>query len=132
MTWIKFRKRVERWLRWHQPQPINVIIIGIGYPSHKLSQILVATNSMQLIACIDEDPWSHRTLFQGVPVHYPSELIALAEKHRVDLIIDFDGESSVLDKDLIAEIANAKTMYCTLGTSDISADTVSKLLKELN
>lgn len=66
----------------------RLILIGIDVPSHSLGSALQQRGAA-LIAFIDEEPWNHRTLMLKSPVHYPSELLALVQKHAVDTVVRF-------------------------------------------
>ncbi len=70
----------------------RVILIGVDYPSHRLGTAL-QQHGLEIIAFIDEEPWNHRTKMLGVTVHYPSEVAALAQRHRADVVVEFKGGS---------------------------------------
>ena len=85
-------KRLHQKFARHKTLPIRLILVGIDYPSHTLGKVLQARDC-EIIAFIDDEPWNHRTKMLGVTVHYPSEVAALAERYRVDILVRFKGEA---------------------------------------
>jgi len=80
-----------------RPAPVAVILVGIGYPTHRLIELSRRHRGIEVVAVIDDYPWHHRTLIQGVRVHYPSEIAALAAKHGVSDLGVFGDAAHLLD-----------------------------------
>ncbi|WP_299196971.1 hypothetical protein [uncultured Amphritea sp.] len=95
----------------------KLIIIGIGYSSHNLSKALLATGGYQIIAYIDEEPWNHLNQMNGAKLYYPSELLALAEKHRVDGVLKFEGEGWQPDNQSLVALKKLSAVYIDLDGS---------------
>lgn len=70
----------------------KAIIVGIDTPSYQLAQQLIAQHSVEVIAFIDDEPWSNRTELLGSTVRYPSDICALIERKAVDVLIYFKGQ----------------------------------------
>ncbi|WP_417222642.1 hypothetical protein [Amphritea sp.] len=106
-----------------------LILIDIGYPSHQLSQALLETGQYKIVAYIDEEPWSHLTQMNGANIHYPSELLALAEKNRVVAVIKFEGAGWQPDDRCLSLLANLKVNYITLASDETLAQQVERVIK---
>lgn len=111
--------------------PNSVIIIGIGYPSHRLAEHLISNRLAVPIAFIDDEPWNHRTRMHSAPVHYPSELLALCRKHRVQLVVGFEGEPLQLDSQTLAQLEFNKIRYLSLDPGTSVAQQQQRLLGSL-
>ncbi len=81
-NWLARRRRSQR-------QPL--IIVGIGVPAWEAHRRLAG--GWHTIAFIDENPWNHRTLVDGVAVYYPSEITSLCRRHGVRLVLFTEPES---------------------------------------
>lgn len=68
-----------------------VIFIDIGYACYQLCEALTHQQLAQPSAFIDEEPWSHLTTMLDAKLHYPNEIIALSQKHNVQIVIKFIG-----------------------------------------
>ncbi|WP_296060416.1 hypothetical protein [uncultured Amphritea sp.] len=91
-----------------------LIVIDTGYHSHQLSRALLKSGRYAMVAYIDEEPWNHLNLMNGARIHYPSELQALAEKHRVDVVIKFAGEGWQPDKGCLSALEKIRVKYICL------------------
>lgn len=109
----------------------SVIFIDISYACHCLSKILLATDEYAVIAYIDEEPWNHRHLMNGVKIHYPSELVALTEKYRVAGVIQFKGEGWQPDQHCRAALARLKVSYILLDPNIAVAQQVDIVAQQL-
>ncbi|MGB0663399.1 MAG: nucleoside-diphosphate sugar epimerase/dehydratase [Pontibacterium sp.] len=74
------------------------------YQAHCLSKHVQFQSRLKVVAFIDEEPWSHRTLINGGRVHYPSELLALVKKYQVKVLIVFDHDKPFNDRALTAQL----------------------------
>lgn len=92
----------------------KLIVIDIGYNSHRLSKSLLAIGNYQIVAFIDEEPWNHLNLLSQAKIHYPSELLALAKKHGVDGVLRFEGMGWQPDQDCLSALANLNVEYISL------------------
>jgi len=106
---------VFSWIgRFNKVRIKKLIVIGIGYRSHHLSKALSETGGYQIVAYIDEEPWNHLHQMHGANIHYPSELLALAAKHRVDGVVGFGKEGWQPDKQCLIALTKLKTDYICL------------------
>ena len=105
LTWFERFKKTE--LK-------RLIIIDVGYVSHHLSKALIETDRYEVVAYIDEEPWNHLNLMNGAKIHYPSELLALAERHRADAVIKFEGEGWQPDSDCVSDLQKKRIAYISL------------------
>lgn len=74
----------------------KVIIVGVDYLSFKLYKLLKSGTKFTVINFIDDNPWSHKTLLEGITLRYSSELIGLSENNNVKAILCV--EEQVLEK----------------------------------
>ena len=88
-----------------------VILVGIDYSSYFVSASMSGGGQYRVIAFIDEEPWSHRTVIHEGVVHYPSELLALVEKHKAVAVISFEGEGCELHPGAVEDLAKRKACY---------------------
>ncbi len=110
------------WLsRFKKEEIKKLIVIDIGYNSHHLSKALLEIGHYQIVAYIDEEPWNHLNLMNGAKIHYPSELLALAEKNDVDGVLKFEGEGWQPDDDCLAALAHLDIGYMAL-LKDLNID----------
>lgn len=77
-----------------KPLP-KIIIVGIDTHCYQLAQSLLQHRDVEIVAFIDDEPWSNRTELLGAKVHYPSDMVALVNRREVNLIIDFEGSELV-------------------------------------
>ncbi|SBT18566.1 hypothetical protein MGA5115_02713 [Marinomonas gallaica] len=75
----------------------NTIVVGIDTPSYRLASYLQQAHLANVVAFIDDEPWSNRTDILGVTVRYPSDLSALIERWQVTTVIEFDGNGLIPD-----------------------------------
>lgn len=94
---FKFRKKGD---------PIPLVNVGIGYSSHVVSQCFNAGHQYRVIAYIDDEPWSHRTVINEGVVHYPVELQALVKRNFVRAVIFFEDEKSYFSDSEIAALVD--------------------------
>lgn len=95
---FKFRKK---------PDPIPLVNVGIGYSSHVVAQFFNEGHQYQVIAYIDDEPWSNRTVINEGVVHYPVELQALIKRNFVRAVIFFEEEKSYFsDSEITALVDN--------------------------
>lgn len=104
-----------RWIvRFRKAELKKLIIIGIDYSSHNLSKALLETERFQIIAYIDEEPWNHLNRMNGAKIYYPSELLALTKKHRVDGVLRFEGEGWQPDSLSLIALKQSSADYIVL------------------
>lgn len=79
------------------------IIVGIDFVEHQLAEALLEKGA-NIIAFIDDEPWSHKTEMLGVPLRYPSEIDALAQRHNVQAVITFNQREDLLPDECIQQL----------------------------
>lgn len=89
-------------------------MIDTGYHSHLLSKVLLESGRYAMVAYIDEEPWNHLNQMNGAKIHYPSELQALADKNRADVVIKFTGEGWQPDEGCVCALENMRVKYIAL------------------
>ncbi|WP_067100200.1 nucleoside-diphosphate sugar epimerase/dehydratase [Marinomonas atlantica] len=94
MSWLQCLK--TKLFKLSRPKP-NIIVVGIDTPSYRLASHLQQADLANIIAFIDDEPWTNRTDILGVTVRYPSDLSALIEKWQVTSVIEFDGNDLIPD-----------------------------------
>ncbi|CUB03206.1 nucleoside-diphosphate sugar epimerase/dehydratase [Marinomonas fungiae] len=92
MNWL--RKIGEQWFLKSKSLP-KIIIVGIDTHCYQLAQTLIEHKDAEVVAFIDDEPWTNRTELLGAKVHYPSDMAALVTRKQVRLIIDFDTSEQV-------------------------------------
>jgi len=98
--------------------PPYVIFIDIDLPCYQLCEALVQQHLAQPAAFIDEEPWSHLTIMQGAKLHYPNELIALCQKHQVQIVIKFTGFGWEPNATTIEHLTTLNIVLLTLNPQD--------------
>ncbi|MGI1669874.1 MAG: hypothetical protein K6L74_06050 [Neptuniibacter sp.] len=72
-----------------------------------VSQFFNEGHQYQVIAYIDDEPWSNRTVINEGVVHYPVELQALIKRNFVRAVIFFEEEKSYFsDSEITALVDN--------------------------
>lgn len=112
-----------KWLKWvftklfkRSSSLPNIIVVGIDTPSYRLAQTLQAAKLANIIAFIDDEPWSNRTEILGSTVRYPSDLLALIERWKVIRVIEFNG-NLLLSDDLRVECEQNNAMVVQISSS---------------
>lgn len=123
-----------------QKKCIPIVIIGIGYDSHRLAKLLAQANTVsnhfyQVVAFIDENPWNNLSTLEGVSVYYQSDLISLIMKRHVEIVFYLEGEDVVildvvyqeinkllLSKKDVKQICLTKKMLSTFSKSNFGID----------
>lgn len=105
------RNRLHRILNWFiKPitEPIKFIFIDAGYHCYSVATALQERDGCELVAFIDEEPWGHLTELLGVKLYYPSELLALAEKNNINIVVRFEGKGWIPDTETIDQLRKRK------------------------
>ena len=111
-------KSIKRWVsgliqRQATGQPI--ILIGIDYPSFSFAKYLQEeAKDIQIIAFIDEEPWTNKTQLHGITVYYPSDLITLIDKHQVKLVVTIEGQLPLLAPALKEQVTASNALLVPL------------------
>lgn len=92
MSWFTFLKRLRPTQKCYVK---NIIIVGVGSRPYQLANAIIEASLANIIAFIDDEPWNNRTELLGVTVRYPSDIAALVQRYKVDIIIDLEGELSI-------------------------------------
>ncbi len=123
LSWLSRFKKVET---------KKLIVIDIGYNSYQLSKALLAIGGYQIVAYIDEEPWNHLSLMNEVKIHYPSELLALAEKNGVDGVLKFEDEGWQPDEGYLAELAHLNIGYIALQKDQCIDEQINSVVQGLS
>ncbi|RDL45733.1 hypothetical protein DN730_01410 [Marinomonas piezotolerans] len=92
MSWFTFLKRFRLTQTCYVK---NIIIVGVGSRPYQLANAIIEAGLANIIAFIDDEPWNNRTELLGATVRYPSDIAALVQRYKVDIIIDLEGELSI-------------------------------------
>lgn len=96
-------------------EPRALVMLGIDFGCHQWHLALTAGGQFQVRAFIDDEPWNHKTLIEGAPVHYPSEVLALLQKHHACALLQVeDTARPAMDTNLAAELKRLKIPLLTL------------------
>tara|TARA_R110001583_G_scaffold106707_2_gene255052 strand:+ start:2693 stop:3097 length:405 start_codon:yes stop_codon:yes gene_type:complete len=111
--------RLFRPLFKRSPVAKKVIFIGIDYLCFSLSKSLLDNNKhsgkpIEITAFIDDEPWNNRTVVNGATVFSPSEIAALVQRNKVDLIIQIQGESIDIADNIWENIVKTNAKIITL------------------
>lgn len=79
------------------------IIVGIDFVEHQLAEAILE-KAANIIAFIDDEPWSHKTDMLGAPLRYPSEIEALAQRHSARAVITFNQRAELLPNESIKQL----------------------------
>lgn len=109
----------------------RVIITGIGMPSYQLAKELQTQKIAQITAFIDHEPWTNLTVFLGVIVHYPSNLVALIKKHDVDVIVEMVDEISISEL-ILEEVAKTGIRRLTVRTNQTLDEQLAMIKQSLH
>ncbi|REG84142.1 nucleoside-diphosphate sugar epimerase/dehydratase [Marinomonas pollencensis] len=111
-------KSIKRWvtdLMQHQHTRHRIILIGIDYPSFSFSKYLQEeAKDIQIMAFIDEEPWTNKTQLHGVTVYYPSDLMTLIDKHQVELVVTIEGQLPELSAPLKDKVITSNAQLVAL------------------
>jgi len=77
----------------------KIIMVGTAYANFQWCEQRVNEGLIEVVAFIDEEPWNHKTTLLNAPLKYPSELIALCKKHKVNKVVVFTNSTIQLSKE---------------------------------
>ncbi|MBN1008607.1 hypothetical protein [Amphritea pacifica] len=121
------------WFRRLKKQTLKkLIMIDTGYHSHHLSTTLLERGGFSILAFIDEEPWNHLNLMNGAKIHYPSELLALAEKSRADAVIKLTGKGWQPASDCVSELQKKGIAYITLDVAIAPDEQLNIIVERLS
>ncbi|ANG61189.1 hypothetical protein A8C75_01095 [Marinobacterium aestuarii] len=101
--------------RWRPDRCRSLIMLGIDSGCHRWHGALSEGSAFRIRVFIDDEPWNHRTRIGDAPVHYPSELLALLQKHRACALLQVeDNARPAIDATMLDEIARLKIPLLTL------------------
>ncbi|BBB25779.1 nucleoside-diphosphate sugar epimerase/dehydratase [Amphritea japonica] len=121
-NWLK---KIMTWFSEPAGPVVRFIFIDVGYHSYSLAAALKERDDCELVAFIDEEPWNHLTELLAVKLYYPSELVALCEKHQVHRVIGFDGMGWSIDEQTQRRLKNLKVNVITLPSTTASAQALA-------
>jgi FlaA1/EpsC-like NDP-sugar epimerase len=78
-------------------------MVGIDVVEHQFAQAILEKGA-NIIAFIDDEPWSHRTEMLGAPLRYPSEIESLVQRNKAQAVITFNQRSDLLPDDSIRQL----------------------------
>lgn len=114
-----------RTLNRHKALPRPVIICGLGAEHYRLQSLISSARGYETLALIDDFPWNHGTLVEGVRVYYPSEAPSLIERHgAVALLYVQESDLTLFDRQTRTALDELKIPLIALdpeGTADIDA-----------
>ncbi|WP_133502553.1 nucleoside-diphosphate sugar epimerase/dehydratase [Marinomonas balearica] len=102
----------------HTHSSKKIIVNGVDYPSFNLASELQRSGDYDIIAFIDEEPWSNKTELLGATLHYPSDISALIYRYDVDAVITFDQTPPFFSAPLLKEINDTKASLVSLNKDD--------------
>lgn len=88
-----------------------IILVGADYSTHCVSSLVLEGNEFEVVAIIDDEPWTHRTIMNGAVIHYPGELLALIERSGAQAVVSFEKEGYMLEHALIVALAASRASY---------------------
>ena len=106
------------------------IIVGIDFVEHQLAEALLEKGA-NIIAFIDDEPWSHKTEMLGAPLRYPSEIEALAQRHLAQAVITFNQRAELLPVECIKQLKTLNIPVIQIGPTlsmDEQLNTISVVL----
>ncbi|SBS27540.1 hypothetical protein MAQ5080_00848 [Marinomonas aquimarina] len=118
MRWLQ--RIGVRWLGRKQPLP-KLIMVGIDTHCYQLAQALIQQREADIIAFIDDEPWTNRTELLGAKVYYPSDMVALVMRNEVQLIVDF-AQSNMVPESIKAELEALPVQQLCLTEKATGAD----------
>ena len=86
--------------KWHS---YRFVIVGIDVVEHQFAQAILEKGA-NIIAFIDDEPWSHRTEMLGAPLRYPSEIESLVQRNKAQAVITFNQRSDLLPDESIRQL----------------------------
>lgn len=105
-----------------------VIVVGVDYATHRLIQASRSDRRLRVVAAIDDHPWHHRTRIQGVRVHYPAEIAALADSTGARTVLVFAGAARQLDAGLKIELERQRLRVLEADESESPAALIERVL----
>lgn len=110
----------------------NIILIGIDYPSFSLGKTINdKVHELHISAFIDDEPWTNKTQLHNATVYYPSDLLALIQKHQVELVVQIRHQKPALHETLLAKLADAGCELLTLEDTASVEEQISAILRKL-
>lgn len=90
---MKLTKLLDLLLRLTRPKR-RAIILGAGYDEYLILRKLEDEKQFEVLFCIDEEPWNHRTKIGNAELRYPKELAALCRNHKIDTVFFCDEKKA--------------------------------------
>ncbi|WCN16943.1 nucleoside-diphosphate sugar epimerase/dehydratase [Marinomonas mediterranea] len=115
----------------HAHSSKKIIVNGVDYPSFNLASELLKTGCYNIIAFIDEEPWSNKTELLGTTLRYPSDIQALIYRYNVDAVIVFEKTPPIFSESLLREINDTKATLVSLNKTDTVTKHVSEVARKL-
>nr|WP_067286579.1 hypothetical protein [Marinobacterium profundum] len=114
-------------------KPQALIMLGIDTGCHRWHAAFNEGSAYRIHAFIDDEPWNHRTRIGDASVQYPSELLALLQKHQACALVQVEGNAQpVIEATMLDEIARLNIPLLTLSAQlpPDPAGAINRLLKE--
>lgn len=112
--------------------PSRVVILGVDYINFQVAEWMQANKLGEIVAFIDDEPWNHKTHLLKAPLKYPSELLALCDKHKVNVVISFSSQKIALNKAQITKLIDLNVHAIELDSQSDLEELKHSLLNYLN
>ncbi|MCP1340913.1 MULTISPECIES: nucleoside-diphosphate sugar epimerase/dehydratase [unclassified Halomonas] len=97
-----------------------VILCGLDYEHYRIQSLIKRSRRYELLALIDDFPWNHGTLVDGVRVYYPSEAVSLARRHGVTrLLFHTQDDLAVFDGDMLSALKELGVEFTSMDSRQI-------------
>lgn len=128
-NWLK---KLQSWFYKPAIPTLKFIFIGVGYHSYSVAATLHKRDDYELVAFIAEEPWSHLTELLGVKLYYPSELLALSDKHNISMVLHFEAKGWIPDSATIDQLTKRKVDIISFAEDLTSEQVLEQLDKQLS
>lgn len=98
----------------HRPRQL-VIICGLDYEHYRIQALVKQSRRYELLALINDFPWNHGTLVNGVRVYYPSEASSLVRRHGVTRVLfHSEPDLAVFDAGTLSALKELGVMFSSV------------------
>ncbi|WP_290701085.1 hypothetical protein [Amphritea sp.] len=128
-----FNRLAKFWCRLSESAvvPVRLVFIDVGFNSYQLSSMLIDKGLINVVAFIDEEPWSHLNEMNGGKLHYPSELLAMVDRYDVKVVVKFKEQGWKPSLEALSALSKRQVSYLLLNKEMSLAQQLDAVSQEL-
>lgn len=126
-----FYQRLRHLVGRRDAPPRSLMICGLDYEHYRIQALVKSSGRYNVQALINDFPWNHGTMVDGVRVYYPSETPSLARRHAVNTILYYQpSDLDVFDAETRSALDDLNVAFIRIDPGHI--DTLDEYLNTRN